>query len=143
MISQVKYKSEILAIIVYANYESDDIEFFTPESFSQQLGYMKRAKGYVIRPHVHMRFPREILYTKEVLYIKKGKIRVDFYTDTQQYLESKVLSEGDIILLAFGGHGIEMLEETEIIEVKQGPYSAELDKQRFEAIDKSQLKITD
>jgi hypothetical protein len=48
-------------------------------------------------------------------------------------LESRILSSGDVLLLAFGGHGFQMLEDCEVIEVKQGPYSGELDKTRFEA----------
>jgi hypothetical protein len=81
------------------------------------------------------------LYTKEVLFIKSGKLRVDFYTDAQVYLESKVLHTGDIILLAVGGHGFEMLEASEIIEVKQGPYAGDLDKTRFSAISNNELTI--
>ncbi len=56
---------------------------------------------------------------------------MDFYTDEQVYLESTVLDAGDVILLAYGGHGFEMLEPTEIIEVKQGPYAGDGDKSRF------------
>jgi len=143
MIKKIYHSSKMLAVIVYSNYESDGIDFFTPENFSQQLGYMKRPKGYIIKPHIHIPFSREVFYTKEVLFIKKGKIRIDFYDDGQNYLESAVLSQGDVILLAFGGHGIEVLEEAEIIEVKQGPYAGDLDKKRFTPIDKSQVIIKD
>jgi hypothetical protein len=68
-------------------------------------------------------------------------IRVDFYSDAQEYLESTILEAGDIILLAFGGHGFEMLEPTEIIEVKQGPYAGDADKTRFVGIDASRVRI--
>jgi len=77
------------------------------------------------------------------LFIKAGKVRLDFYDDEKNYLKSIILEEGDVILLANGGHGFEMLEETEIIEVKQGPYAGEMDKVRFEPIDKSQVQIED
>jgi len=56
---------------------------------------------------------------------------VDFYTDKQIYIESRELNTGDVILLMTGGHGFEMLEETEMIEVKQGPYAGDQDKTRF------------
>ncbi len=68
--------------------------------------------------------------------IKKGKLRVDFYSEQQQYLESRVLVDGDVILLVMGGHGFEVLEEIEMIEVKQGPYIGEQDKTRFTGITK-------
>lgn len=80
---------------------------------------MKRPANYVIAPHVHNVLVREVQYTQEVLFIKSGRVRVDFYDDDKNYLESRILNQGDVILLAHGGHGFEMLEESEIIEVKQ------------------------
>lgn len=141
MIENICNKNETLAIIIRQNFKKNGIEFFTPNNFSQQLGYMNRPAGYVIPPHVHNPVVREVQYTKEVLFIKTGRLRVDFYSEDQTYLESRILEAGDIILLAYGGHGFEMLESTEIIEVKQGPYAGDQDKTRFEAISKDQLKL--
>jgi hypothetical protein len=76
-----------------------------------------------------------------VLFIKSGKVRVDFYDEEQHYLESRVLPQGDVLLLAFGGHGFEMLEPTEMTEVKQGPYAGEADKTRFIGITADQARI--
>ena len=121
----------VLAIILRASFFREGIHFFTPNDFSQQLGYMNRPAGYVIPPHVHNPVSRQVQFTKEVLYIKSGRVRIDFYSDDQQYLHSKVLNQGDVILLSFGGHGFEMLDNAEIIEVKQGPYAGEADKTRF------------
>lgn len=132
----------MLALILRANYRADGIQFFTPDDFSQQLGYMNRPKGYVIDPHVHNPVAREVQYTKEVLLIKSGKVRVDFYDDDQNYLESRIMLPGDVILLAFGGHGFEMLENSEIVEVKQGPYTGDTDKTRFKGIDLTEVKLT-
>ena len=141
MLEPINYQDNMLALILRADYHSEGIQFFTPNDYSQQLGYMNRQKGYIIDPHVHNSVVREVQYTKEVLIIKSGKVRVDFYDDDQNYLESRVVCPGDVILLAFGGHGFEMLEDSEIIEVKQGPYAGEQDKTRFEAVSKDQLKL--
>ena len=132
MIEHIKNKDKLLSIIIRTRFEKDGIEFFTPGDFSQQLAYMKRPKGYVIPPHVHNPVPRKVEFTQEVLFIKSGKVRVDFYDDNRNYLESRILDQGDVILLAHGGHGFEMLKESEIIEVKQGPYAGDGDKTRFE-----------
>ncbi|MBY2914408.1 hypothetical protein ELI49_02500 [Rhizobium ruizarguesonis] len=131
MIEKITNGGELQAMILRSNYTFDGIQFFTPDEFSQQLAYMKRPTGYVIQPHVHNAVAREVLYTKEVLLIKSGVVRVDFYSDAQEYYESAILRAGDVILLAFGGHGFEIIEEAEIIEVKQGPYAGESDKTRF------------
>ena len=141
MIQQIIHNSKLLSVIIPRNFEKDGIEFFTPNDFSQQLAYMKRPKDYVIPPHVHNPVLREVQLTQEVLFIKSGKVRVDFYDDDKNYLESTIVETGDVILLAHGGHGFEMLEESEIIEVKQGPYAGERDKIRFEPIDRHVLKV--
>lgn len=132
MVEKIVIEGTEYAIILRTTFRRDGIHFFTPSSFSQQLGYMNRPLGYVIAPHVHKPVPRQVQFTKEVLFIKTGKVRVDFYNEGQNYLESRVLNQGDVILLAFGGHGFEMLEPSEIIEVKQGPYAGDNDKTRFE-----------
>jgi len=141
MIQRINHANKELALIIRRSYSKTGIEFFTPSDYSQQVGYMKRATGYLIPPHIHNPVPSEVAYTSEVLFIKSGRVRVDFYSEDQRYLESSILETGDVILLAFCGHGFEMLEESEIIEVKQGPYTGEQDKTRFNAIPKDQIKI--
>ena len=143
MIKKIKHNGNLLAIIIRTQFQKNGIEFFTPDDFSQQLAYMHHPAGKIIEPHVHNRVVREVHYTQEVLFIKKGKLRVDFYDEKRVYLESHVLSEGDVILLAGGGHGFEVMEEVEMIEVKQGPYVGEQDKTRFEGISGNKLKIKD
>lgn len=132
MLEKISYDDEIQAIILRTGFQREGIEFFTPDDFSQQLAYMKRPAGYQIQPHVHNPVAREVMFTKEVLFIKSGIVRVDFYSDEKQYYKSAVLNAGDVILLAYGGHGFEILQEAEIIEVKQGPYAGDADKTRFE-----------
>ena len=125
---------ETLAIIVRANFSESGIHFFTQPDFSQQLAYMNHPVGKVIEPHVHNPVPRQVHYTQEVLFIRKGRLQVDFYDEKREYLESRELRSGDVILLISGGHGFKVLEEVEMIEVKQGPYVGEGDKTRFEGI---------
>lgn len=129
MIERICNEDEILAIIIRANYyKSEGIEFFTPKDFSQQLGYMNRPQGYEIEPHFHKIVSRTVQYTNEVLYIKSGEVEVDFYDKKQIFFTSRILSKGDIILLVKGGHGFKMLENCEMIEIKQGPYINDNDK---------------
>lgn len=141
MIENYTHNGLKLAIIIRANYKKEGIEFFTNDDDSQQLGYMNRQEGYIIAPHRHNIVPREVHLTQEVLVIKSGKIRVDFYDNDQNYIESSILYQGDVILLADGGHGFKMLEPTEMIEVKQGPYCGERDKVRFESVADNQVII--
>lgn len=128
MIKKIIKDGTLLAMILSNKFSAEGIHFFTPDDFSQQLAYMSHPKGKVIVPHIHNPVPREVHYTQEVLFIKRGKLRVDFFDEQGCYMESHVLEAGDVILLAAGGHGFEVLEDVEMIEVKQGPYAGINDK---------------
>ena len=134
MIETLKSGDQLLAIIVSGKFRDPGIHFFTSNDLSQQLAFMRHPAGKVIDPHVHNPVSRNVHFTQEVLLIKRGKLRVDFYNDNQEYLESRILEEGDVILLATGGHGFEVIEEVEMIEVKQGPYAGDQDKTRFTGV---------
>ena len=140
-ILQVHHGEQLLAIIVTARFHQPGIHFVTSNELSQQLAYMNYPAGKVIPAHVHNSVTREVFFTQETLFIKKGKLRVDFYTAEQEYLESRVLAAGDVILLIQGGHGFEVLEPLEMIEVKQGPYAGDMDKTRFVPNLPAQLNI--
>lgn len=143
MIERIIHNGEMLALIVRAAFNEPGISFFTPNDLSQQLAFMRHPSGKNIQPHVHNPVPREVHYTQEVLFIRRGILRVDFYGCVQNYLESRMLRAGDTILLATGGHGFEVIEEVEMIEVKQGPYAGDSDKTRFDGVSTACLTIKD
>jgi hypothetical protein len=129
------------AVILRSDFNEPGIHFFTPGDFSQQLGYMRHPAGHVIEPHIHNAVPRAVQFTREALFLRRGRLRVDFYRDDAVYLESRELGAGDVILLIAGGHGFEALEEIEMVEVKQGPYAGDADKTRFPGITAAQVRI--
>ena len=124
---------EPIALILRADFDAAGLHFFTPDSFSQQVAYMRHPKDKVIDPHVHNMVARQVLYTQEVLLVRKGCVEVNLYSSRKTFLTSRVLKTGDLILLCGGGHSFKMLEETAMIEIKQGPYGGDNDKTRFEA----------
>jgi len=132
MIEKIVHDNTVIAIIVYKNYQTEGIKFLSPAEFGLQLGFMQRQAGYQVVPHIHNPVHRHSIGTQEVLFIKSGVIRIDFYSYEEVYLESRELSAGDFILLAGAGHGIEVLEDATIVEVKNGPFIEGADKGRFE-----------
>lgn len=138
-VEQVKKKNRLLAMIIRNEYQCEGVDFITPSEYSQQVAYMHHQTGKDIDAHVHNMVHRNVVLTQEVLFIKKGILRVDFYDEYEDYLESRNLYAGDIILLVSGGHGFHVVEEVEMIEVKQGPYSGDQDKKRFQGVDESQI----
>lgn len=138
-VEEVRKKNRLLAMIIRNHYECDGVDFITPDEYSQQVAYMHHPTGKVIDAHVHNLVHRIVVMTQEVLFIKKGTLRVDFYDEYEDYLESRDLHAGDIILLVSGGHGFQVLEEVEMVEVKQGPYTGDQDKRRFEGVNRDQI----
>ena len=141
MITKITNNDQLLAIIISHNFDKSGVHFFTDDDLSQQLAFMKHDKGKMIHPHVHNPVTREVHYTQEVLFIRSGQLRVDFYSNEQKYLESKILEEGDVILLIQGGHGFEVIEDLEMFEVKQGPYAGDKDKTRFTGISSEEVRL--
>jgi len=133
-LEEVKKKNKLLAMIIRNDYSCNGVDFITPNEYSQQVAYMHHPAGKTIDAHIHNLVHRNVVMTQEVLFIKKGVLRVDFYDEYEDYLESRNLHAGDVILLISGGHGFRVLEEVEMIEVKQGPYAGEEDKKRFVGI---------
>jgi len=140
-VEKIVWMEKILALIIRYDFSEPGVHFFTPDEFSQQLAYMNHPKGYEIDPHVHHSVLRSIEWTQEVLFIKKGRVRIDFYDQECVYLESRILNAGDVVFLAHGGHGLTMLEASEIIEVKQGPYAGKKDKTRFKGVSGQELRM--
>jgi mannose-6-phosphate isomerase-like protein (cupin superfamily) len=141
MIRHIIENGSLLAVIIKHDFGEPGIHFVTPADLSQQLAYMRHPAGKVIDAHFHNRVVREVHYSQEVLMIRKGRLRVDFYDENQHYVESRILEAGDTILLIAGGHGFEVLEEVEMIEVKQGPHVGEADKTRFPGISADQVRL--
>ena len=141
MVERIERDGVMLALIVRAGYSEPGITFFTPPEFSQQLGSMRHPAGWSIAPHVHQPIPRQTLTTQEVLFVQEGVLRVDLYDDDCVYQESRLLQAGDVILLCRGGHGFEVIEPVRMIEVKQGPFAGEVDKRRFEPVDRERIRL--
>lgn len=141
MIERIECEGDLLALIVRSDFREPGVHFFTPGHLSQQLGYMRHPAGHVIGAHVHNPIMRDVQHTNEVLVLRRGRLRVDFYTRAGAYLESRVLEGGDVILLASGGHGFEALDEIEMIEVKQGPYAGDADKSLIDGVPPGAVRV--
>ena len=124
-----------LALVIRAGFGQPGINFVTDDESVHQLGVLRWPQGHLIDAHVHNPMTRTIDSTQEVLFIRSGRVRVDLYGDDQMYRSSLELGSGDVIFLASGGHGFEILEDADIVEVKQGPYRGEGEKTRFRPTD--------
>lgn len=140
-IIKITAKNKLLALIIKAKFKQDGLRFFVPNEYPQQLAYIKRPKGHIINSHIHNPRIRKIYITQEVLLIRSGRVRVDFYDENKHYIESRIVEQGDVVFLAFGGHGFEFMKDGEMIEVKQGPFFKEMQSVKFMPIAKDRIKL--
>lgn len=131
MCEWVIHNTNKLALIIRNKYLLDRTKFLTPDLFNLQVGFIVYDKDGWIKPHEHKKIKRLIEGTSEVLIVKKGKMEASFFSDKQEFIVSKIVEEGDIILLVGGGHSFRMIEDTVLLEIKQGPYMGNQDKTRF------------
>ena len=114
MIEKIFHKKKLFALIVRSKFrKKNGINFFTKNNSTQQFGYMKHKKNYVIKPHFHLKRVNKIFYTSETIILLKGKLRIDFYDNKKKYLLSKVLQPSEIIVLISGGHGFKTLNKVD------------------------------
>ena len=141
MIQKIIYKKKLLAIIIEEKKMfKPGVNFITTNSLPVQLGFICHKSNTFIKPHTHNNYLRKIKKTTEILLIKKGKLRVDFYYKSKKYLFSKIVNKNRILILIDGSHGFKILKNSQIIEIKQGPFSLALDKKRFNKVDEKYIK---
>jgi hypothetical protein len=122
----------LIALIVRREMRSPMVQFFTPTDSPLQLGCMSHPQGHVIAAHEHVPVSHLVTKIQEVLVIRRGKLRVDLYAQDRKFLSAHILCEGDVILLAAGGHGFKAIEDLEMLEIKQGPYLGQHEKRPIE-----------
>jgi hypothetical protein len=130
-IEHIEADDKPIAIIVRNDFNQPGVNFFSPFEFSQQLGILVHPPGHEVKAHVHNVIARDVRVTQEVLHIIEGKVEITLFTENRTYITSRLLFKGDTVLLAYGGHGIKILEPSKILEVKQGPYAGKEDKEFF------------
>ncbi len=131
MVEQIISRGVSLCYLIRAALIPNETTFLTPPDFKQQVGYVVYPSGTEIKRHVHRSIERHIVGTSEVLIVKKGHCLIDIYNDDRELVATRDLYEGDIMLMVGGGHGFRMVEDTVLLEIKQGPYLGVDEKERF------------
>ena len=130
-VEYVSFHGKPLAYIIRVEMNPEKTIFLTPQDFNLQLGFVVYTAGGEVARHTHRPLERHIVGTNEVLFIKKGRCEVDIYNDDREVVATLQLRTGDVMLMVGGGHGFRMLEDTILLEVKQGPYTGLDEKERF------------
>lgn len=127
----ITHAGQLLAVLVRATLQAERTTFLTPDNLAQQLGLIVYPAGGAVAPHRHRPVERRIVGTSEVIFVRRGRCLLDLFGDDQKLVCTRELATGDVVMLVEGGHGFRMLEDTVLLEVKQGPYLGFDEKERF------------
>ncbi len=131
MMENITWNGLSLCYIIRNQFVPGQTTFLTPPEFKQQIGYVVYPAGGVITRHIHRSIERKLVGTSEVLVVKKGHCLIDIYNDNHELVATRDLLPGDVMLMVGGGHGFRMLEDTVLLEIKQGPYTGLDEKEHF------------
>jgi len=131
LVEKIEFNNELISYIIRADRLPEKTEFITPNTAKQQVGFIVYPEGGEIARHIHLPIERNLTGTSEVLLVRKGKAEVDLYSQEKEYICTRTLLVGDILILINGGHGFRCLEDTIFLEIKQGPYTGLVEKERF------------
>lgn len=130
-IEHITWNDQHIATIIRANFLPDKTTFVTPDHYYQQTGFVVYPKDGIIKRHAHLPLQRHLTGTQEALLVRKGKVEIDLFAMDKSSLGTWTLEEGDLILLVSGGHGMRCIEDTVLLEIKQGPYTGLVEKEHF------------
>ncbi len=131
LIEYITWHDTPLCYIIRNTYRPERTTFLTPPEFKQQVGYVVYPAGGEIKRHVHKPLERHLVGTSEVLVVRQGRCLIDIYNDERDLVATRELGPGDVMLMVGGGHGFRMLEDTILLEIKQGPYTGLDEKEHF------------
>ena len=130
-VEHVHAGATLLAIVVRARFAPERTTFVTTDDHTQQFGYVVYPAGGEVARHYHQPVERRVTGTSEVIVVRSGRCLLDIYDQEQRLVKTCELGPGDVSVMISGGHGYRMLEDTVLLEVKQGPYTGLDEKRRF------------
>jgi hypothetical protein len=130
-VEQIRSGDKVLCYVIQQDFAVTNTTFITPSDARQQVGFIVYPKGGVIRRHAHRPLERHLVGMSEVLIVRSGRAEMDIYDEAQQLVATRQLLPGAVVVLVGGGHGFRLLEDTVLLEIKQGPYLGAEDKQLF------------
>lgn len=117
---KIIYKDTLIAIR-FKKFKEGAIPLTDPREPLQLLVH-KRSAGKHTQAHYHVPKKRTTEKLQECLVVMKGKIKIDLYGPDKKFFKYLFLSVGEVIILMNGGHAVHLIKDSEIIEIKNGPF---------------------
>jgi hypothetical protein len=128
MLAMIAREDRLLGVHVSTIAAPEGVRFVTPKSSFMQVATIKRPAGETVRAHRHPAHTRVVYGTPETLLVVSGKMTAYVFDEDDSLVWSDVVRAGEALVLLRGGHELVFLEDTTVLEVKQGPYLGVQDK---------------
>lgn len=117
--TEIRYKNKIIGLLIRAIPNGSIPQTKAKEPL--QLVTLKHSKGKQLAAHMHKPVKLQTKRVQECVFIRKGRIKMDLYGPNKKRFKKITLKVGDVFILQSGGHGFHFLEDSEFIELKNGP----------------------
>lgn len=131
---EVKHNGRVVARHILPEDIKAGLNFFSQDEEFIQVGVWGHYEsGKQLAAHIHNTVERTANRTYETLYVISGALKAVIYDMDEHPIDEITVSQGEILILLECGHGYTILEEnTNVLEVKNGPYlGAETDRRRI------------
>ena len=123
--------NKLLAMIFTPGDYKNEKHFLTEDSNEFQIAQFNLDEATEIKRHIHRDQERKINKTSEVIIVNEGSLELEIYDEELKLVTKEIVNQGQVIALFNGGHGFKTLSKSKFLEVKQGPYVEDQDKERF------------
>lgn len=130
-VERIVFQDQLLALVVRAGYEPSETTFLTGDDEPFQLGFFVYPKDGKAPRHTHPPVERHLTRTAELLLVRRGRCVLELYSEDGEPVTERVLTAGDAVYLASGGHGLRTEEDTVLLALKQGPYGGPAEKRHL------------
>lgn len=126
-------KQELAVLVPIGDYIQSPSLFFSQPGESLQVGSLRFPVGGSAQAHIHKgRNPGGVYPVVELIIVLRGVAKADIFDETKTLVETLTIRVGDMLLLKRGGHGFRFAVETQLLDVRPGPYvDREADKDVF------------
>ena len=122
MAEMITWRGNVIGLFLSHAHSPEKTRFLTADAEPLQCGIGIFKQGSRVEPHCHVSEPVLISEFPEFIMIRRGKAKASVYDPEGVLLRTLEMVPGDSLLLLRGGHAFEFLEDTELLEIKQGPY---------------------
>ena len=108
---------------VSAEREAATKAHLTADELPMQIVVLARDPGSKVNPHYHVNDVQPQSATRhQIMICQSGRARIGLYTTEGEHVDSVIIQQNDLILMA-EGHSIEFLDPgTRLVEIKMGPF---------------------